>query len=319
MQYSHEETIRHGTLLANRVEKRFRHLYKRLQKENIDCFRLYDWDIPEVRVIVDWYAEKLVVSEYERTQTGEGWLETVALEAAKRIGVAPENVFMKKRKTGSGAEPRYATAPELTGNRFAVRERALSFYVNVSDFLDTGLFSDHRNTRRIIQNTAAGKDFLNLFSYTGAFTCAAAAGNARSTVTVDRSQTYCAWCEDNLKLNRLWPGSHRIIQYDVEKFLEKAAAATERYDLVVMDPPSFFQSRSRNISFDINRDHPRLLTAAAGVIRHGGTLYFSTNHQRFEPKFEGLPYAAVTELTPGTIPEDYRNKKIHRCWRMNVL
>jgi 23S rRNA G2069 N7-methylase RlmK/C1962 C5-methylase RlmI len=304
-------------IFSNRVRARFRHFSRKYRKQNIECFRIYDRDIPEVRAVVDWYAGRVVIAEYERLQTGPDWLPRMARAVAGALGLAPEQVYLKRRRTKTGDGPRY-TKLDSTGARFAVRERDLKFLVNLDDYLDTGLYSDHRDTRELIRKQAAGKNFLNLFACTGAFTCAAAAGGALSTVTVDRSATYLEWARENLELNGLTAGRHQFIQSDAGLYLEKAAASGERFTLAFVDPPSFFQDQRRAVAFDISRDHPQLISNVLKVMEPGSEVFFSTNHQRFEPRFEGLAVEGLKELTPGTIPEDYRNKTVHRCWRMTV-
>ncbi|MBI5150944.1 MAG: class I SAM-dependent methyltransferase [Candidatus Omnitrophica bacterium] len=319
---SPEKTRYHAEILANRVRARFRHLSRRFKRENIDCSRLYDWDIPEVRAVVDWYAGHLVVAEYVRWQTGPQWLPQMAKAVAEALGVPPERTHTRRRRTNTQEEPRYDGAPRgkagLHGKRFQVRERNLQFWVNLDDFLDTGLFSDHRDTRVIVGKLAAGKDFLNLYGYTGAFTCAAAAGRAKTTVTVDRSETYLKWAEDNLKLNNLWGPQHTLVKSDVGKFLAQAQHERRRFTLAFIDPPSFFRDRNKGVSFDINRDHPGLILEVLKVMKPGSTVFFSTNHQRFEPHLNGLPVKDLIEITPKTIPEDYRNRRVHRCWQMTA-
>ena len=312
-----EKTSHHAELLANRVLKRFRHLSRIFQRQNIDCFRLYDWDIPEVRAVVDWYAGHVVVAEYVRLQTGLDWLPQMAKAVGKALNLPAQNVHVKRRRTNTKAGPRYRRMSSK-GERFEVREGDLRFWVNLDDFLDTGLYSDHRDTRVFVRKLAAGTDFLNLYSYTGAFTCAAAAGGARTTVTVDRSATYLEWAKENLKLNRLWGPRHELVQSDVFRYLEEARRKGRKFTLAFVDPPSFFRERQEGASFDIDRDHPELLKKVLEVMAPGARLIFSTNHQRFTPRFEGLGVKEITELTPATIPEDYRNRQVHHCWQMTV-
>jgi 23S rRNA G2069 N7-methylase RlmK/C1962 C5-methylase RlmI len=338
--YPPEHVERHAEMLGNRVKKRYEHLGRRFAREKIDCFRLFDWDIPEIRAVVDFYAGHLVVSEYERLQTGPDWLPRMARAAGEALGVPPEKVFTKKRRTLSAEGERYGAAPGGEWDheaerrpvndfkaaavprpdvRFPVNERDLRFWVNLGDFLDTGLYSDHRNTRQLVRREAPGSDFLNLFAYTGAFSCAAAAGGARTTTTVDRNATYTEWAGENLKLSGLQDARHRLVQYDVEAFLERTARENTRYTLAVVDPPSFYTDRTKNTAFDISQDHPRLLEDVLKVMVTGGVVYFSTNHQRFEPAMGGLRVSESKELTPGTIPDDYRNRGVHRCWRMVAM
>ncbi|MFA5089208.1 MAG: class I SAM-dependent methyltransferase [Candidatus Omnitrophota bacterium] len=308
----------HAEMLANRVRKRFRHLSRRFKRQGIDCFRLYDWDIKEVRAVVDWYAGHVVIAEYERLQTGPEWLPKMAAAVAEALDIPPERMHVKRRRTKTKEGPRYGKMDSHRGIRFKVSERNLRFWVNLDDFLDTGLFSDHRDTRVMIGRLAAGKDFLNLYAYTGAFTCAAAAGGAKTTVTVDRSATYLKWAKDNLELNGLLGPQHTLVRADVDKYLAQAYREGHRFTLAFVDPPSFFQDLKEEESFDINQDHPQLIRKVLKVMVPGSLLFFSTNHQRFEPLLDGLPVKDLTELTPATIPEDYRNRRVHRCWRMTA-
>lgn len=312
-----EKAKYHAEILANRIRKRFRHLSRRFRGEGIECFRLYDWDIKEVRAVVDWYAGHVVVAEYVRLQTGPQWLPQMAAAVALALDLPPDHVHVKRRRTKTAEGPRYGKM-NSKGVRLKVRERNLRFWVNLDDFLDTGLFSDHRDTRVIIEKLARGKDFLNLFAYTGSFTCAAAAGGAKTTVTVDRSETYIRWAQDNLKLNGLWGPRHSFIQSDAGQYLDRAYREKRRFTLAFVDPPSFFQDRSKDVSFDINRDHPELIRNVLKVMAPGSSVFFSTNHQRFEPRLDDLDVRDLIELTPASIPEDYRNRSVHRCWRMTV-
>jgi 23S rRNA (cytosine1962-C5)-methyltransferase len=299
------------------VRNKYRHIKKRFRKARIECFRLYDWDSPEIRIVVDWYAGHLVVAEYERLQTGPEYLPQMAEAAALALNVPMENVHIRKRHTKVEEGPRYSKLASLD-KRMEVTEGDLKFLVNLTDFLDTGLFSDHRQTRNIIRKMAEGKDFLNLFAYTGAFTCAAALGNARSTVTVDRSQTYINWAKDNLELNELWSDRHELVQTDAMKYLARADREGMKFDLAFVDPPSFYKDQVEGVDFDINRDHPKLINKVLKIMRPGSDILFSTNHQRFEPSFDDLNVKEIIPLTPKTIPEDYRNRNIHHCWQIKV-
>jgi 23S rRNA G2069 N7-methylase RlmK/C1962 C5-methylase RlmI len=308
----------HAEVLANSVVKKYRHFSKKFAREHIDCYRLYDWDSPDIRVVVDWYAGHLVVAEYEREQTGPDYLPNMAHAVAAALQVSAEKVFIKRRHTNLSDAPRYSKM-DSRNERFEVRERNLKLWVNLSDFLDTGLYSDHRDTRQLIKAAAKDKDFLNLFAYTGVVTCAAAAGGARSTTTVDRNETYLKWAHDNLALNGLWDAKrHDIIRADALEFLEKSCRMKKRYSLVFIDPPSFFKDEEAQVSFDINRDHPSMLAKVIEITMPGCDIYFSTNHQRFEPRLTGLAVSKIEKLTPKTIPEDYRNKNVHNCWKITV-
>ena len=306
-------------MLANRVKKRFKHLRKRFAKENIEVFRLYDWDIPEIRAVVDWYAGHLVVGEYTRRQSAPEWLPMMGRVVGRAMEVPEENVHLKERFYGKPGEERYSRL-DYTDRTIVVSERDLKFHVNPWDYVDTGLFSDHRNTRLMVREAARDKDFLNLFCYTASFTCYAAKGGARSSVSVDRSETAIGWARRNFELNRIPEGTNRLVHAHAFDFLEKARKEDRRFDLAVVDPPSFYTRRIDSDRFEIVRDHPALLEAVVDVMRPGAIVYFSTNHQDFAPNMEGLKVSGIQEITSRTIPEDYESKRkqIHRCWEIVV-
>lgn len=308
-----------AAMLANRVKKRFKHLYKRFARQNIDVFRLYDGDIPEIRAAVDWYAGHLVIAEYMRRQSVQEWLPMMGAAVAEVLDVPPDRVHLKTRWAGKQEGKRYERLAR-TDQRVAVKEGDLRFYVNLNDYVDTGLFADHRHTRQMVREMAADKDFLNLYCYTGAFTCYAARGGARSTVSVDRSQTAIDWARQNLILNGIPEEGNALVQSGTLAYLTKAHREGQTFDLAVVDPPSYSTDRAGKRDFDIARDHPRLLAAVARVMRPGAVFFFSTNHQNFDFRAEGLTIADAEEITPQTIPEDYRSKKktIHRCWKIAV-
>jgi 23S rRNA (cytosine1962-C5)-methyltransferase len=312
--YSHQ-----AEMLANKVKKRFRHLHKRFAKQNIEVFRLYDWDIPEIRAVVDWYGGHLVVGEYTRTQSTPEWLPMMGAAVAAALGVPVENLHLKGRIYGKSDGRRYSRL-DTTQQTFVVAERDLKFHVNPWDFVDTGLFGDHRDTRRMVREASAGKDFLNLFCYTGAFTCYAARGGARRSLSVDRSKSNIAWARRNLELNTIDPACHRLVQMHVFDFLAAAKKQVDRFDLAVVDPPSFYTIEETEDRFDINTDHPLLLHAVAELMRPGATIFFSTNHQDFNARVDTLGFGETREITDSTIPEDYQHKRkrIHRCWKIIV-
>lgn len=314
-QISQEKTQHHAEILANRVKKMYSHLRKRFAKQNIDCYRLYDWDIPEVRAVVDYYKGHLVIGEYVRKQTPPQWLPTMAKAVSECLDIPMENVHVKERRTSTSQAPRYRRLNKKD-ERFIVNERDLKFLVNLNDFLDTGLYSDHRDTREMVKKMSSGKPFLNLFCYTGAFTCAALKGGAKFTVSVDRSATYLEWAKENLQLNDFMGIKNYLVHSDVFQYLERAKKKNEKFPLIVVDPPSFFRLRKSQAAFDISEDHPELLKAVLEVAAPKATIFFSTNHQRFESKMDALNVSSIKEITKQTVPEDYRNKQIHRCWQI---
>ena len=287
-------------MLENRVRKSFRKLHPRFEQRNVGAFRIYDRDIPEIRAVVDWYEGHAVLAEYARTQTqGLRWLDAMAQAVAAGLSLPLGRVHLKTRRTG-GKYPRLGQKNE----RIPVREGDLRFLVNLDDYIDTGLFADHRDTRSRVRAEARGARFLNLFAYTGSFTCAAAAGGAEQTTSVDASQTYLDWAADNLRLNR---ASGELLRSSVDVFLKTARA--RRWTLCVLDPPSFSDFGGK--VFDVQRDHRDLIDRALEVLEPGGVLWFATSHQRFTPRLEGLRHTEED-----TIPEDYRNRAAHRAFRI---
>jgi 23S rRNA (cytosine1962-C5)-methyltransferase len=312
------DVARQAEMLANRVRKNLRRLRRGFDRQGIGAFRLYDWDIPEIRLVVDWYEGHLVVAEYERalTLTVEDWLGRMAAAAAQGAGVSPDKVVAKQRRTRPSAGPRY-TRLAGGGERFAVREGDLRFWVNLTDHIDTGLFPHHRITRQLVRAESEGADLLNLYGYTGAFTCAAARGGARTTVTVDASRTYLDRAEDNLALNQIGGRGHELVEAECRTYLHQASRTGRRFTLCVLDPPSFSDRGPGAGGFEVLRDHPELIREALAVLAPGGTLWFSTNHARFEPRLEGLPADDLRELTEETTPPDFRRPP-HRVWRMRA-
>ena len=287
-------------MLANRVHKTFRRLHPGFERQRIGVFRLYDRDIPEIRAAIDWYEGHLVVAEYEREQTrGAPFLATMARAAGEALSVPAERIHLKVRRSGE----KYARLSRH-GARIVVRERDLRFGVNLDDYIDTGLFADHRDTRVRVREEARGASFLNLFAYTGSFTCAAAKGGARETTSVDGSRTYLDWARDNLALNGQ---SGELLRAPVEDFLRGAGA--RRWTLCVLDPPSHSDHGGR--VFDVLRDHRALIDRVLEVLAPQGVLWFATSHQRFVPALAGLRYTEED-----TVPPDYRNRAVHRAFRI---
>ena len=315
-----EEHYQHqGVMLANKAKKKYTHLKKRFAKQGIDVFRIYDWDIPEIRAVIDWYDGHLVVGEYTRAQSTPEWLPIMGKAVAKALGVPMEKVHLKQRKAGKNDGKRYERLAH-TDTKIVMKERDLDFYVNPCDYIDTGLFSDHRNTRSMVRDMAKGKDFLNLYCYTGSFTCYAAKGGAATTTSVDRSETAVNWVRENLKLNGLSSPDNSVIRMHTPEFLTKAKKEGRTFDLAVVDPPSFSTTITTGETFDIVKDHTWLLNNVVSLMRPGSTIFFSTNHQDFTSKLDILPIAHFDEITTKTIPEDYINKRktIHRCWKIIV-
>jgi 23S rRNA (cytosine1962-C5)-methyltransferase len=306
------------TPLANRLKKNARHLIKWARREGLEAYRLYDRDIPEFPYAIDRYGDWLHVQLFEgkRPFTDDDIAAHLAAIAAT-LELPAERVVLKLRRRQRGTS-QYEKL-DLQGPSFTVSERGLKFEVNLHRYLDTGLFLDHRDTRRLVGQEAAGKDMLNLFAYTGSFTVYAAAGGARRTVTVDMSKTYQAWTWRNLALNGFDdPRKHELVASDVLSFLQRSARAGSRFDLIVLDPPSFSNSKRMAQSFDVQRDHGGLLRATAALLAPGGALYFSNNRQGFKLDAQLPEDWRIEEITRQTVPEDFKRQPPHRCWRIQV-
>jgi 23S rRNA (cytosine1962-C5)-methyltransferase len=315
----HQKYMNQARMLADKVKKKYRHLRKRYAKQNIEIFRLYDWDIPEIRVVVDWYAGHIVMGEYSRKQSTPDWLPLMGKSVADALGVPEEKLHLKIRRAGAQEGKRYERIA-CKNLMIPMRERDLQFYVNLTDFVDTGLFSDHRDTRMMVREMAEGKKFLNLYCYTGSFTCYAAKGGAVHTISVDRSEMAIHWAKENLELNSLDRPEHLLIQKDTIDFLKKPGTECRDFDLAVVDPPSYSTTRMTNRHFDIAIDHPRMLNLTFELMKPGAIVFFSTNHQNFDLKTNQLSVTDIKEITMQTLPEDYQSKRgqIHRCWKMII-
>lgn len=301
----------------SRLLKRARH-FRRWPGRGIPCYRLYDRDVPGVPLVVDRYDDCLHVSEFKRTRElpedqHQAWLELMVKVVGEVLEVPRDRTFLKQRQRQSGANQYSRVSEEQF--MLTVEEAGLQFRVNLSDYADTGLFLDHRQTRAMIRDRATGCKFLNLFGYTGAFTVYAAAGGASSTTTVDLSANYLEWAEKNMALNGFADSAkHRIVRGDSARFLE-SLPATEMYDLVIVDPPTFSNSKAMTDTWDIQRDHVSFLNLVLSHTNTGGVIMFSTNARKFRFQDDELAAdtADVREITQQTVPDDFPNKP-HRAW-----
>ncbi|WP_263141689.1 bifunctional 23S rRNA (guanine(2069)-N(7))-methyltransferase RlmK/23S rRNA (guanine(2445)-N(2))-methyltransferase RlmL [Pseudomonas sp. RIT-PI-AD] len=308
-----------GQMFANRLQKNLRQLGKWARREGVSCYRLYDADMPEYALAVDLYGDWVHVQEYapprsidpEKAQAR--WLDALAA-IPQTLGVDPARVAIKRRERQSGT--RQYERQGAQGQFLEVREGGVKLLVNLTDYLDTGLFLDHRPMRLRIQREAAGKRFLNLFCYTATATVHAAKGGARATTSVDLSKTYLDWARRNLALNG-FSDKQRLEQGDVMAWL---AEDRGEYDLIFIDPPTFSNSKRLDDVFDVQRDHVRLLDLAMARLAPGGVLYFSNNFRKFQLD-EGISTRyAVAEISAETLDPDFaRNPRIHRAWRLSAV
>lgn len=301
----------------NRLRKNSRHLHRWAEREGVSCYRLYDADLPEYAVAIDRYERWLHVQEYAPPPTvnathADERLKQVMAVLPVVLEVPPDHIFLKVRQRQKGAHQYQKQAEQ--GRFHEVCEGPARLWVNFSDYLDTGLFLDHRLTRQWLREQAHGRRFLNLFGYTGTATVHAALGAAASTTTVDASATYLDWAHRNLALNGVQGSRHHLVRADCQQWL---AQTMDRYDLIFLDPPTFSNSRQRPESFDIQRDHVELLQRTLHLLSADGVLIFSTNSRKFQLDTAALTDFYIEDWSRRTLPVDFtRNPKIHRCWRI---
>ncbi len=300
---------------ANRLRKNFKRIAKRARRSGITCYRVYDRDIPEYNVAVDIYEKWVLVQEYAppasiAPEVAAERFSNVLLAVREVLGVGRDRLFIKTRRRQRGKQQYQKSG--RSGKMYVVREGECRFLVNFTDYIDTGLFLDHRITRQRIGKEAAGKRFLNLYAYTGTATVHAAMGGAELTTTVDLSANYLAWARQNMCLNGLGGPAHEFVRADCMEWLQQCKGV---YDLIFVDPPTFSNTRKKGRVFDVQKDHSRLLKLAMNVLAPGGLLVFSTNFRRFrmDAGLEGR--FNVKEISRSTLPFDFeRNPRIHRCW-----
>ena len=306
---------------ANRLQKNIKKIEKWAKQQGLDAYRLYDADLPEYNLAVDRYADHIVVQEYaapkniDENKARQRLLD--AVNATLQVtGIETNKLILKVRQKQKGTNQYEKLANK--GEYFYVNEYSAKLWVNLTDYLDTGLFLDHRLTRKMLGEMAQGKDFLNLFAYTGSATVHAALGKAKSTTTVDMSNTYLNWAEQNLLLNDIEGKQHKLIQADCLQWLEKC---DRQFDLIFVDPPTFSNSKRMEDSWDVQRDHIKLMTNLKRILRPNGTVVFSNNKRGFKmdfAKLEELGLSAV-EISHKTLPLDFeRNKQIHNCWLVTL-
>jgi 23S rRNA (guanine2445-N2)-methyltransferase / 23S rRNA (guanine2069-N7)-methyltransferase len=311
-------------MFANRLKKNLKKLSNWTKQNHITCYRVYDADLPEYAAAVDIYQGEQTwvnVQEYEPPKSidqhkADQRLAGLLAELPRVLGIDREQVFLKIRRKQRSTDQYEKHGDQ--GRFHVIEEGGCKLWVNFEDYLDTGLFLDHRPIRQLIQKQARGKRFLNLFAYTGSATVHAAAGGAKSTTTVDMSNTYIGWAKNNMALNES-AGEHEFIQADCLEWLshEAAQADARQYDLIFLDPPTFSNSKRMEDVFDIQNDHVQLIKNAVALLAPGGILYFSTNFRRFKMDQPALAGLKVEDITISTIPGDFsRNPKIHYCWRI---
>lgn len=306
-----------ATMFGNRLKKNLRTVGKWASKNKIECYRIYDADMPEFSLAVDRYGDWVHVQEYAAPASIDEKSAKERLEEALSVipdvlQVPAEQVVIKQRRRQKG-DSQYEKHDQKK-QKMVVQEWGCQFYVNLIDYIDTGLFLDHRPVRRWIQNHAKGKRFLNLFCYTGAATIHAVKGGATETVSVDMSNTYLDWGKENLALNGFSEKGHQFVQADCLRWLETARG---KFDMIFLDPPTFSNSKRMEGVLDVQRDHADMIKKAMALLTKGGVLIFSTNLRRFKLDNESLSEFEVVDMSKSTIDKDFeRNSKIHQCWHI---
>ena len=330
-------------MFRNRLTKTFRHTAKLAKRQSVSCYRVYDHDLPEFPFCIEIYEDKLYLAEYRRhhgmtDEEHDAWLESCLPVISEIIGIPDGNIYFRQRQRKAG---RYGQYEKLDSQQefFIVKEADLQFRVNLTDYLDSGLFLDHRITRGMVREEVKDRLVLNLFCYTGSFSVYAAAGGAAGVDSVDLSKTYLNWAEENMKLNRSATGNladptrhpessapiasstpappaqkYNFIHADVKQYLDELPA--EKYDLVVMDPPTFSNSKRMKDFLDIQRDHAELINKTLRAMKPGGILYFSTNFRKFQLETEKILAGSVKDITKATTPFDFQGKLFRWCYKI---
>ncbi len=311
-----------AVMFRNRLAKVYRHISRIARKQQVSCFRIYDHDLPEFPFCIEQYGGQIYMAEYRRSfrmaeDEHESWMSDCQAIVAEITGIPVGNIIVRTRQRKEGRQGQYQ---KLENEKVysIVQENGLSFQINLTDYLDTGLFLDHRVTRALVRDQAKDKKILNLFCYTGSFSVYAAAGGAAEVVSVDLSRTYLQWAKENMALNGFADHpAHRFLQEDVMAYLK--TLPPDYFDLVVLDPPTFSNSKRMDDFLDVQRDHPVLINDCLASIKPGGTLYFSTNFSRFQLESSAIRSREIRDITAMTTPFDFQGKLDRFCFRIGRI
>ena len=312
-------TVEKLLMFRNRLEKVYKHLSKQARKSGITCFRIYDHDLPEFPFSIEFYENRLYVAEYKRRHSmtddeHDAWLLDCKKVIYEVLKVSEDDIFIKLRQRKPGRLGQYQ---KTANNReeFEVNENGLRFLINLSDYLDTGLFLDHRITRSLVKELAENKSVLNLFCYTGSFSVYAAAGGATEVTSVDLSNTYLDWARRNMHANNFTlDRKYKYTKADVLQLLP--AINTGSYDLIIMDPPTFSNSKMMEDVLDVQEDHVEMLNECLRILTPGGTLIFSTNLRDFQLNAEKINSSSIKDITAATTPFDFKGKLRRYCFQI---
>jgi 23S rRNA (cytosine1962-C5)-methyltransferase len=308
-------------MFENRLLKNYKHRIKQAKRQNISCWRLYDHDLPEYPICVEIYEDYIYIAEYNRRHALTDkehaiWLADTKTIIAAITGIAIDNMYLRVRKRMDHKEEQYEKDEAVPESKIiTVQESGLKFLVNLTDYLDSGLFLDHRLTRQMVQAEAKDTEFLNLFSYTSSFSVYAAAAGAKTVTSVDLSKTYLSWSEENFALNKLKNiVAYQFVHADVKQYLK--TLPSNKYDLVVMDPPTFSNSKRMKSVLDIQLDHVELINDVLRAMKPGGILYFSTNFSKFVLSTEQIHSKQIKDITKATTPFDFEGRLKRWCYKI---
>lgn len=309
-----------SSMLGNRIRKNYRHIRKWAKRTSTNCFRVYDREIHEYPFAIDFYDGRFCVHYYSKSSDNDNApfeiVDEVETVLTNIFGIPRNYIYWRTRSKTK--ETRQYEKQAGTKDFFTVIEYGVKFKVNLVDYLDTGLFLDHRETRKVVAADCKRKKLLNLFAYTCSFSVHAAIAGAIFTKSVDMSNTYTAWGRDNFDLNGLAFGINEIVREDCLKFLDSEIKSSQKYDVVVIDPPTISRSKKMDDIFDIQLDYINILKKCLKLLSTGGVIYFSTNSRRFIFDESLFTECKIVDITTKTLPLDFHNKKIHRCWKISL-
>ena len=308
-------------MFKNRLLKNYKHRSKQAKRQNITCWRLYDHDLPEFPICIELYEDYIYIAEYNRRhgmsdEDHDAWLIGCKDIISEMTQVPLEKMYLRVRKRMSHREGQYEKEEAVvTSKIITVQEEGLKFIVNLTDYLDTGLFLHHRITRKMFSEISKDKNILNLFSYTSSFSVYAANAGAASVTSVDLSKTYLKWSEDNFALNQLKNNNnYHFVHADVKQYLKTLPA--NYFDLVIMDPPTFSNSKRMKDILDIQRDHVILINDVLKAMKPGGILFFSTNYTQFIIDSENIKSKLIKDITKATTPFDFEGRLKRWCYKI---
>lgn len=302
----------------NRIRKNYKHVRKWAKRSNTNCFRIYDREVPQYPLAIDLYAGRFCIQYFARPYEDEsiaaGAFEQ-AQSALEAIFCAPLPSIYCKTRIRRAKMQQYEKIAQAN-EYFTAIEHGAKFKINLVDYLDTGLFLDHRETRQVVAKACTGKRLLNLFAYTCSFSVQAALAGATYTKSVDMSNTYTTWGRENFVLNEISSKNHPIVRSDYSRFLDSEIKSGAKYEIIVIDPPTISRSKKMSQMFDVQIDYESLLHRALKLLCPGGSIFFSTNLRSFTFNFERFPHCLVQDISSKTIPIDFHDPFIHRCWQI---